>query len=127
DRAGAERATPSRSPALPADRRLWHAGDAGIPAPGARFFRRARGRRQARAAHRRRGLQSLRDRRDAGQSLRPARPSALGADGTWAEVRCFTLSFRGPVRRTANPESMLLNKVVMNSGSRARTAFGMTS
>ena len=42
-------------------RRAWHAGDAGVHAPDARFRRRREGRRQAGAAAGRRGLQPLRD------------------------------------------------------------------
>src|SRR5262249_27137360 len=53
---------------------------AGIPAPDPRLLRGSEGRRQTGRAHRRRGLQPLRDAGDVGQSLRRARPRGAGAD-----------------------------------------------
>ncbi len=76
-----------------------HLRDAGIPAPDPRFRGRPQGGRQARHAAGRRGLQSLRDPRDHGQSLRPARARRAGADGAArGMMRCISLAASSPAQ-----------------------------
>ena len=76
---------PSRPAQLPADRRLRHLRDAGIPAAEPRVCRRREGRRQAGHAAGGRRLQPFRDDRDDRQSAERDRQRGAGADEACSE------------------------------------------
>src|SRR5262249_21109463 len=81
-----------------ADPELRQLRDAGVPAPDGRLRPRRPGGRQAGRAARRRGVQPLRDPRDAGQPVRAVGPGGANANGARAAVRILVDADACPVK-----------------------------